>query len=160
AIMSGGTATLGNMTISNNTAPPGGGAVFNLGDMLTTGYTIFSHATPGEACVDFGLTFVSGGHNIALVDPANPLGGNCALTGTGDQTNVIDPLPAPLGNFGGPTATQALFANSPALDAGGADCPPPGCDQRGGNCMAAPTTRCCVDTDCSGNDHCTVNKFA
>src|SRR5205823_12996418 len=72
-----------------------------------------------------------------------PTGTTCTsglCRGPGDVVNT-DPRVAPLGNNGGPTATQALFAGSPALDAGGADCPPPTCDQRGqGHCSSTTTT--------------------
>ena len=41
----------------------------------------------------------------------------------GSSTNVIDPLLAPLDDYGGATQTHALLAGSPALDAGDPDFP-------------------------------------
>jgi hypothetical protein len=159
-MMNGGKATLVNVTVTNNTAPPGGGGVFNLGD-FDTKYTIFSHNPPQEACIDFGdrtggAGFVSSGHNIADLVPNDPtFPGNCNLSAaTNDLTTITDPLVAPLANNGGPTATQALFAGSPALDAGGADCPPPTCDQRGGHCSTATATLCCENSDCQNPQTC------
>src|SRR5262249_34786677 len=155
AITNPGDATLVNVTISNNAAPAGGGAVLNSGT-FNTRYTIFSHAPPTEGCLDVSMTagsFVSHGHNIADVIANQP--DSCALdAATGDLTSVTDPLLAPLGNYGGPTATQALFGGSPALDFGGADCPPPTCDQRSGHCSITATTPCCVSGDCPSGQSC------
>src|SRR6266403_181411 len=135
-----GTATLVNVTISNNIAPQGGGAFFSLGD-VTFKYTIFAHDPPSEACQNFSLNFTSGGHNIDVGTSCEPpctlptdcpTGTTCTnnlCQGTGDLINT-DPGIAPLANNGGPTFTQALVAGSPALDKGGAACPPPTTDQR------------------------------
>jgi len=43
----------------------------------------------------------------------------------------MDPQLGPLQDNGGPTPTHALLPGSPAIDAGGSDCPPPATDQRG-----------------------------
>ena len=146
-----GVASLINVTISNNTADLGGGAVFNL-DSMSFKYTIFAHVPTAEACMTFGTTFASGGHNIDV-------GTSCGLTGTGDLSNT-DPALAPLQNNGGRTLTQALFMGSPALDKGGADCPPPFCDQRGvGQCSTATTTACCRNADCPSGQTC-IGTFA
>jgi CSLREA domain-containing protein len=117
-----GLATLTNVTIKGNTASAGGGAFLNLSD-ATFQYSIFAHVPAGEACMNLGTSFVSTGHNIDV-------GTGCGLTGTGDLSNT-DPLLGPLQNNGGPTQTHALLAGSPAIDAGGNDCPPPLTDQRG-----------------------------
>jgi CSLREA domain-containing protein len=117
-----GLATLTNVTITGNTATPGGGAFLNLAD-VTFKYTIFAHSPAGEACVNSGTSFVSMGHNIDV-------GTGCALTATGDLSNT-DPVLGSLQSNGGPTQTHALLAGSPAIDAGGTDCPPPATDQRG-----------------------------
>jgi hypothetical protein len=72
---------------------------------------------------------VSAGHNIDSAD-------QCGFTAAGDKVNV-DPLLAPLSANGGPTATMALLAGSPAIDAG-AGCPAN--DQRG---VARPQGAAC-----------------
>ena len=119
-----GNATLVNVTISNNIATPGGGGFVNLGD-ATFQYTIFEHDPASETCMNLTFDptmFTSGGHNIDV-------GTSCGLTGTGDLSNT-DPGIAPLASNGGPTQTQALVMGSPAINAGGTDCPPPSTDQR------------------------------
>lgn len=69
------------------------------------------------------------GHNIAFPDPSCP------------GARVVDPGLGPLADNGGPTATLALLAGSPAVDAvpsTGAGCPPT--DQRG---VARPQGAAC-----------------
>jgi len=152
AIMhNGGLATLVNVTISNNNAAPGGGGFFNLGD-ATFKYTIFADAPASETCMNFGTSFTSGGHNVDV-------GTSCGLTGTGDLRNT-DPVLGPLQSNGGPTVTQALLMGSPAIDAGGTDCPPPFCDQRGpGHCSVTTATACCRNADCPSGQTC-IGAFA
>ena len=118
------TATLSAVTISDNTAEaggPAGGDYYYLGD-ATFRYVIVAHSVVGDTCTGFG-TLTSGGHNL---DTEN----TCGFTGTGDLINQMDAHLAPLGPYGGPTFTEALLAGSPAIDAGGTDCPPPATDQR------------------------------
>lgn len=68
------------------------------------------------------MTFV--GANIVMA--SSDLGG---ATHTGPTPLTADPLLDVLANNGGPTATMALFAGSPAIDAAVSPCPPT--DQRG-----------------------------
>ena len=68
-------------------------------------------------------TSTSQGHNLDS-------GNTCGLAGPGDLVDM-DPQLGPLQDNGGPTPTQALLPGSPAIDAGGDDCPPPATDQRG-----------------------------
>jgi hypothetical protein len=73
----------------------------------------------------------------------------CGLGGPGDISGV-DPLLGPLRVNGGPTATFALLAGSPAIDAGDpAGCPPT--DQRG---VARPQ-----DGDLTGTAACDIGAF-
>jgi CSLREA domain-containing protein len=123
AIKDSGATTLINVTISDNTAGPDGGAVVSLGDFAAK-YTIFAHSPANEACMDFGNSWTSNGHNIDVGATCLPAPASGDLVGT-------DPALAPLANYGGPTATRALLPGSPAVDAGGVDCPPPATDQRG-----------------------------
>src|SRR5262249_22190885 len=114
------------VTIAHNTAPAGmGSALYNVSD-ATMSYVIIasspSGALVGDNCANFG-TVMSKGHNLDS-------GTSCGLTGTGDIVNK-NPMLGPLQDNGGHTPTHALLAGSPAIDAGGTDCPPPGTDQRG-----------------------------
>ena len=115
-----GAATLTAVTLAGNGAPAGG-AIMNLSD-ITLAYSIVADSPSGGNCAGVG-TITSSGHNLDS-------GSTCALGGAGDLSNV-DPRLDTLKDNGGPTATHALFAGSPAIDAGGGDCPPPMVDQRG-----------------------------
>jgi parallel beta-helix repeat protein len=111
-VINGSTLDLFNCTIANNSSLTAGGGIwkaFNgtatLHDTLVAGNT----APGGPDC--YG-PFVSAGHNL--------IGNSSGSTGfgaTGDQLNK-DPQLAPLGDYGGPTLTHALFTTSPAVDAG------------------------------------------
>ena len=73
--------------------------------------------------------FASGGYNI--VGAGN---GAALFTGAGDRIGIVDKAAglATLGNNGGNTDTHALFAGSPAIDAGNPDATTaPATDQRG-----------------------------
>src|SRR3989475_4483019 len=115
-------ATLTNVTIADNSAAPGsGGGFYNLGRPDSMGgatlrYVIVANSPPGDTCAGSG-TLTSQGHNLDS-------GNTCGFTGPGDLVNM-DPLLGPLQDNGGPTPTQALLLGSPAIDAGGNDCPPP-----------------------------------
>src|SRR5213593_4296317 len=114
-------AALTNVTIADNSASPGsGGGFYNLG-AATLRYVIVANSPSGDNCAGgTSGTLTSQGHNLDTGDFAGP----------GDLVN-IDPQLGPLQDNGGPTPTQALLAGSPAIDAGGDDCPPPATDQRG-----------------------------
>src|SRR5437870_7834442 len=121
-------ATLTNVTIADNSASAGsGGGFYNLGraDLMggaTFRYVIVADSPSGDNCAGSGA-LTSQGHNL---DSGNA----CGFTGPGDLVSV-DPQLGPLQDNGGPTPTQALLPGSPAIDAGGDDCPPPLTDQRG-----------------------------
>ena len=116
------TATLTNVTIADNGAQSGGGGGFyNLGD-ATLRYVIVTNSPAGDNCAGSG-TLTSQGHNLDS-------GNSCGFAGPGDLV-AIDPQLGSLQDNGGPTPTQALSPGSPAIDAGGSDCPPPATDQRG-----------------------------
>jgi hypothetical protein len=123
----GGTTTLTNCTVSGNTANAGGGLFNNVGTTTLTN-TIAAGNTGGD---------VQGALDAASAD--NVVGNASGLTGIsdGNQCNrvgtpqaPIDPLLAPLGDFGGPTQTMALLPGSPALG-GGTATGAPTTDQRG-----------------------------
>ena len=116
------TATLANVTIADNGAQSGGGSGFyNLGH-ATFGYVIVANGPSGDNCAGSG-SLTSQGHNLDS-------GNTCGFGGPGDLADM-DPQLGPLQDNGGSTPTQALSPGSPAIDAGGNDCPPPATDQRG-----------------------------
>jgi len=124
-------ATLTASTFANNGADVGGD-YYQLGDPSVTDanfkYTILANATSGGACMLAFGTITSSGHNMET-------GNTCGFTGPGDLVNVVNAGLAPLASYTVLTGQHsmlmhALFQSSPALDAGGADCPPPAADQR------------------------------
>src|SRR6266853_4843921 len=125
------TATLTNVTVSGNSANSGGGGVFNsggtatlvnvtLGDNTATLGGGISNAA-GTATLTNTLIAGSAGGNCsgAITSGGNNLdsGSTCAFAGAGDLSNR-DPLLGVLANNGGATQTRALSAGSPAIDAG------------------------------------------
>jgi CSLREA domain-containing protein len=144
----GGTVDITNSTFSGNTATNRGGGIYNgnnanpdmmtllnvtmSGDSAPAGAAIFHDASVGTLNLkntivagngpDCSGAIVSQGHNIAS-------DGTCSLSGSGDMPNT-DPMLDPLADYGGPTKTHRLQANSPALNTASNDCPPPATDQR------------------------------
>lgn len=115
-------ASLTAVTIANNTAPSGSG-LHNVSD-VTLSYVILANNSSEVNCTNIGVaTVTSKGHNLDS-------GSSCGLSAPGDISNQ-DPALGPLQDNGGRTPTHALLAGSPAIDAGGTDCPPPATDQRG-----------------------------
>jgi uncharacterized delta-60 repeat protein/CSLREA domain-containing protein len=105
-----------NATIAYNTAISGtGGGVNNSSTSVNARNTIFARNIRGNTLIssDFSGTLNSQGYN--LIGTTN----GTIITGvtTGNLLN-IDPLLAPLAEKGGPTLTNALEPNSPAIDAG------------------------------------------
>jgi CSLREA domain-containing protein len=124
----GGTITVLNATISQNTATGtlGAGGLYVEGASATLTNSIIAGNAGGASadCAGLPASFTSGGHNIDG-------GANCNLTGTGDQQNT-DPLLGPLADNGGFSETHALQSASPAIDAGDDSfCSGPSTDQRG-----------------------------
>jgi len=119
-ITNNGTATHTAVTLADNTSSSGG-ALQNIGD-VTLAYVILASGTSGGTCTSFG-TLTSGGSNVETEDA-------CGLRGSRDRVGT-DPLLGPLDMNGGMTPSHALRPGSPAIDAGGRDCPPPAVDQRG-----------------------------
>jgi CSLREA domain-containing protein len=112
-------ATVSNSTLSRNGANSGGG-IYNEGASGGNAFVnldntiLFStNADPGANLVNVGLgtSITSDGYNLSSDN------GGGFLAAAGDQINT-DPKLGPLQNNGGPTATMALLANSPAQDKG------------------------------------------
>jgi CSLREA domain-containing protein len=116
-----GTVALTNVTVIGNSAPLGGGLRNNRGDSpITLLRSIVANSVSGGSCSG---VISSLGNNLSS-------DATCNLVAAGDLPNT-NPLAAPLAANGGPTQTHALQAGSPAINAGGAGCPPPAIDQRG-----------------------------
>ncbi len=120
-----------NSTVADNHAPPWAAAALFVGTFTDASATLSLVNTIVADNQDFGcfvapwgggtVILASGGHNV-FTD------GSCSPGGT-DQV-VGEAGLGPLGDNGGPTATQALLPGSPAIDAGDpAVCP--AVDQRG-----------------------------
>jgi len=135
AVYSTGALTVINSTFSANSAANGGGAIYqiNSGDAVLDFVTIVGNTaqfgagiyndgggsntmTVGESIVSANSTgncdgvIASSGYNLS-----NDMGCGSAFTGPGDVVNVALPM-QPLGNYGGPTATQPPQAGNPAID--------------------------------------------
>jgi hypothetical protein len=127
-------ATLTNVTIANNRADTSGGGLFiaagtaNLFNTLIAGNVQGATDSPSDiAGIADSATAISSnnliGDGSGGLDPAR-------ANLLGSPTQLLDPLLAPLGDYGGPTLTMALLPGSPAIDTGSPAYAPP-TDQRG-----------------------------
>jgi CSLREA domain-containing protein len=108
-----GTLTLTNSTVSGNSAGDGGGIHGrSSGTLFKPANTIIATNTAAVG-PDVSGAVNSQGYNLI----GNTSGATINGFTTGNQLNV-DPLLGPLQNNGGPTQTQALLTNSPAIDNG------------------------------------------
>ena len=129
-----------NSTISGNTAVAGGGVFTNEPDNYVPSLKLDNTIIAGN------ISHSLDGDVVGAVSPSsvNNVIGNGAgiIAGTrnnynGNQVGTaaapINPMLAPLGNYGGPTQTMALLPGSPAIDAGSNAAIPVGVttDQRG-----------------------------
>ena len=114
-----GTATLADCTISGNSTNEGGGVYLLSGanSRTTIVDTIVAGNSAGTGPDVSGTVTDDQGSN--LIGDRDGAGG---FTAAGDQVgsaaSPIDPLLAPLGDYGGPTQTMALRAGSPAIGRG------------------------------------------
>lgn len=125
--------SLNNSTITNNTADSNGDGVGNGGGLLSSeadfygeGFTIvgnsiiadnFDNSTSGDINPDVsGSSFRDSGNNL-IGDNTGSIG---FVTSTllGNSASPLNPQLSPLQNNGGATLTHALFADSPAINAG------------------------------------------
>lgn len=142
--INGGTMEITNSTISgNSTTAGGGGGIFNASGNVKLDFSTVTNnrGTQGGGGILLGVGSVE---LISTIVADNPVGGDCNTTLTSGGHNLDSDnscgltlptdLPAmppgigPLADNGGPTATHALVAGSPAIDAGSSTCPPT--DQR------------------------------
>jgi hypothetical protein len=114
-----GTASLLNSTLNGNSAGVLAGSIFNPGgSILQIGGTILNPGASGGNIYNEGMV-TSRGYNLSS-DAAGgdgTTGPGGLLNATGDIRNT-DPILGPLQDNGGPTATHALLAGSPAIDRG------------------------------------------
>jgi hypothetical protein len=110
-----------NSTLSENSAPNGGGIYNFSGNEVTLDASIVAYSPSGGNCA--GDPVIDIGYNIEDTD-------TCGFGPANGSMPNTDPLLGPLQDNGGPTWTHALLFNSPAIDAGDpVNCPPT--DQRG-----------------------------
>jgi hypothetical protein len=110
-----------------------GGGVVNNNNGTVDAFNSLIAKNSANAAPDFKGNFDQTSHNfLSAVDGSNLTPGMDANGNRGGKVGaLLDPLLAPLGNYGGPTRTHALHANSPALNAGDNAKSPGPTDQRG-----------------------------
>ncbi len=134
--------TITNSTISGNLASDGGGLALSSGKTTISNSTIQGNprglgvVQGGSATITLQNSIVSdnfGGncHGSVTSSGYNLSSDNtCNFKSTGDMNNT-DPRLGALGDYGGPTQTLPLFADSPAIDAGN----PNGCTDANGHLL-------------------------
>lgn len=130
-----GTLTMTNTTVAANISSSGfGEGVYNSGTANVKN-TIIARNGPGGTGRDASGTFGSQGNNL-VGNASDSTGFTAAGDQVGTATTPLDPLLAPLANYGGPTQIHALLPGSPAIDAG-TSTGAPAQDQRGVNRVGA-----------------------
>jgi len=129
-----------NATITNNRSDSGGGSgsgggIYVAGDVTLHNTIVAGNFKGPETTVNELHGTLNAASSFNLIGHAASAGG---LThGTNGNQVGLDPLLAPLADYGGPTLTHALLNNSPALEAGSnalaldANAAPLATDQRG-----------------------------
>lgn len=122
------TGAIVNSTIAyNNATVAEGGGIFNsLNNVQVTLHNTIvakNTAVNGGYLDVFGALTIGSRHNFIGQQGGSGLAPNPTGTGStgnwiGATANPIDPLLAPLGDYGGRTKTHALLPNSPAIDRG------------------------------------------
>jgi len=115
-----------NATIANNSAPGvagAGGGIYNnsptapagaIGNTIVAGNTA---GTPNGPDIQGAMSSL-GNNLIGAKDGSSGLTNGVSNDIVGTIANPINPLLAPIGNYGGPTPTMALLPGSPAINAG------------------------------------------
>jgi fibronectin-binding autotransporter adhesin len=125
-----GSATLTNCTISGNSAPTGGGLYNNTGMLSLINCTVSGNtAQSGGGLTSENSSSISLTNTLVAGNTGGDLQGTLQPGSTNDLIGV-NPLLAPLGDYGGPTQTMALLPGSPAIG-GGTTIGVPATDQRG-----------------------------
>lgn len=142
--------TLNNTTVSGNSTTGVGGGIYNDGGWLTLNNSIVAANLALGILPQPILAYLGGSARytkdiygyVASTSLNNLIGDGTGLRGISHLVNgnqigsrwlPINPLLAPLGDYGGPTQTMALLSGSPAIDAGNNSAIPGGVttDQRG-----------------------------
>lgn len=117
-----GALTLNNCTLAHNVATNDGGAILNFFTLNLTNCTVVGN----QAFAGGGINNDAGGtlnlHNSIVAGNTGtfePQISGGISSSTGGNLTAGNPLLAPLGNYGGPTATRPPLPGSPAIDAGG-----------------------------------------
>ncbi len=97
------TMTLHNSTVSDNRATQLTGGLYNSTGIVTLRNSIVANSSGGDV---YGTAFTEGAN---IVEDGSV---------TGPNVVNVDPLLAPLGDYGGPTRTHAFSGPSAAIDAG------------------------------------------
>jgi|GEM_PF-3476483 len=145
-----GTAAITNTTISGNAAMAGGGGgiVNNSAGTLTVDNSTIAgnsggglvNLSGGTATIRNAIFWGSGSYISGVVTISDSIVTNgCYPGSTCTNVSSVDPLLGVLGNYGGPTGTIPLLANSPAIDTGSC-ASGPATDQRG---MTRPQDATC-----------------
>jgi hypothetical protein len=132
-VFNGGTLTITNSTISDNSASDDGGGVFNAFGTVTLNRTLISgnaaltgpeiDSNDDVTADNFNLFGYSGDDGVSGFSP-----GATDIVPAVGLSAILDTA---LADNGGNTLTHALVSGSPAIDAAGPSCPPPATDQRG-----------------------------
>lgn len=121
------TLTLHYSTVSSNTALVNGGGI---------------HKSDAASTINLAATIIANNTAVSGPDCYGSVNSNdynliqdiigCTVSGL-TANNIVgqEPNLGPLEDNGGSTKTLGLLPGSPAIDAGGVDCPPPMTDQRG-----------------------------
>ena len=131
----GNTLTIVSSTITNNSIftsnDPGvlfGGGIIRYGGTVNMRNSILAENNGLGSNKDFFGTINSQGYNLIGIN-GGTITGDTTGNIVGTSSGPVDPQIAPLGFYGGRTRTQALFSNSPAVNAGDPAITSP--DQRG-----------------------------
>ncbi len=126
-----GTLTLDDCTVSGNSVSLEGGGIRKSSGMATLTDTIVAGNSAFSSFPDVFGSFASLGNN--LIGKTNGSSGWVSSDLTGTVASPLNPVLAPLGNYGGPTPTMAELPGSPAIGAGNIALIPSGVttDQRG-----------------------------
>jgi predicted outer membrane repeat protein len=114
-------ATVTNSTIVGNSAGASGGGIHAGTGTVRMGNTLVARnqsASAADVQGDSGESVVSNGHNLIGDGSGSSLVNGVNGDQVGTTASPIDPLLAPLANYGGLTQTFALLPGSPAVDAG------------------------------------------
>ncbi len=111
-----GSLTVSNSTLSGNSAGSSGGGIANSGSVVLHN-TLIAGNVSGSNPSDVSGSLDSASDYNLIGDGSGGLStANHNLLGS--SASPLNPLLAPLGNYGGPTQTMALLPGSPAIDAG------------------------------------------